>query len=239
MTAKAKWIYLGLGGIAALGLVFGTAFAFVHTADAAASVGSGPGSMAALRFPGGVIPDHFGPGRPPDGDGPLGDHQEALADALGISVEELDAAYAEARAAAIADGVEQGQITHDQADEMLQDQPGERGGGRGFLSPDTDFDTYPAQALGISTDRLEQARTEARETLLAQALEDGTITPEEADRIRAREAVRGYVEEAMASAYSEALGQAVADGVITQAQADLLTNQSGGLHGGPGFGRSR
>ena len=181
------------------------------------------------------------------GDGPgSGDHEEALADALGITVEELEAAYEEAWNAVLAQAVEDGALTEEQADELQS-----RGlalGHRGWFgrSGDANVDALLADALGISVDELNAARIEARGTLLEQAVADGDLTEEEANLLMAREATRPYVEEAMAAAYTSAIEQAMEDGAITQEQADLLLEESanpgarsffggrGGHRGGPG-----
>jgi polyhydroxyalkanoate synthesis regulator phasin len=91
---------------------------------------------------------------------------------------------------------------------------------------------YLADALGISVAELEQAQEQANEALINQAIEDGTITQEQADLMQAGKALRDYLPEAMAHAFEEALQNAVADGVITQAQADKLSEmKEGGFRG--------
>jgi hypothetical protein len=230
MATKAKWLVLTLGAAGALALVLGTGFAALTTARAASDTGAPIGESSPLA--------HYGRSAWPGPGGlPFGNCKETLAEALGISQEALQDAYDQAWEAALADAVDQGTLTQDQADEMRdRGQPAPRGG-RGFFGASADFDTYLAEALGISVDTLRDAQTEALTTLVTQAVEDESITQAEADRILAQHAVRPYLDEAMASAYAEAVGQAVADGAITQAQAVLLLSQTGGPLAPGGFGR--
>jgi hypothetical protein len=152
---------------------------------------------------------------------------EYLAEALGITVEELQAAREAARTAAIEQALADGLITEEQA-ELLQ----EKGFAPGFAHwlgahLDVDKDDLLAEALGISVDELQAARTEAREAQLAAMVEAGVLTQEQADLVAARATVQNYVDhdalaEMVQSAYEEAVAQALADGAITQAQAEEL-----------------
>jgi hypothetical protein len=183
-------------------------------------------------WPGGPHGGLRGPG---DGEA----HQEALAAALGISVddlqsaiedstsyeellsnlgvtqEEFDAAQQAAREAAIQQMVDDGTITQEQADRMLEGGFGPRDGD-GFPGPHDglrgpgDNEAHQealATALGISVDDLQSAiddstsyeellsnlgvtqeefdaaQQTARETLIQQMVDDGTITQEQADRM--------------------------------------------------------
>ena len=132
------------------------------------------------------------------------DYQQLLADALGITVDELQAAFEQARATAIEQAVEEGLITREQADEMLVwgglDKKG-FGGLRGFGSfggpmgrgfkgvsdSEIDGNTLLANALGISVEELDAARETANQAAIDQALEEGLITQEQVDQMRARE----------------------------------------------------
>ena len=169
---------------------------------------------------------------------------EELAAALGISVDELTAARAEAKTAALAQAIEDGLITQAQADEIAANGNAFPFGGRwgGWLAGQgLDFDTYLADALGISVDELAAARAEALDAHLAALVADGSITQDQADLIKARQALAASdtFKADLQSAYESALAQAVADGTITQAQADLLLaeradNAGFGLRGGFG-----
>lgn len=175
-------------------------------------------------------------------DGPRGGAtDEYLAQALGITTDELSAAYQEASAAAIAKAVEDGLITQAQADAMNANGKAFPFGGRGggWLGENgIDFDAFLADALGITTDELRAARQEAANARLEQAVTDGQMTQEQADLIKGRQAL--YADQtfidAMKSAYQTAVQDAVARGVITQAQADLILEKSADGMGFPGMG---
>ncbi|GIV78433.1 MAG: hypothetical protein KatS3mg050_2827 [Litorilinea sp.] len=99
-----------------------------------------------------------------------------------------------------------------------------------------DFQALLAEQLGITVDELQTAQDEAFASLLAQAVEDGLLTQEQADQIQARHALRRYLDESnlqerLRAVYEETIQQAVEEGVITQEQADQILSQSG-----PGFG---
>lgn len=186
------------------------------------------------------------PDREIQGLGP-GGSQEELAEALGISVDELDAAVETAKANALAQAVEEGLITQAQADAYQSGERAVRGlGGWQWLSQNgIDYEALLADALGISVDELQAARAEAADLRLQQAVEDGRLTEEQADLIRGRQAL--FADEtfqtSMQSAFEAAVNQAVTDGVITQAQADLILAQAAerefGGHLGGFFGGGR
>jgi hypothetical protein len=174
------------------------------------------------------------------------DYPELLADALGITVEELQEAYEAARVAAIEKAVEAGVITQEQADEMLVwggvggrgfGAPGQRGGfrpdcgprGRG-MAPQQDSSTSVkpfdgqallAEALGITVEDLEAAREEANQAALAKAVEAGIITPEQADAITSRRALMSYLDRE--TLLAEALGMTVEDLQAAYAEGETLS----------------
>lgn len=138
----------------------------------------------------------FGRGFRGHGHGDAND--EALAAELGITVEELAAARQQVAADRIAQAVEDGLLTQDQANTMLAMQA---------LQDYIDREAIMAEALGLSVDELTTAR------------EDGTlrdllsnITPAE-------------LQESMQAATEAAVQKAVADNVINQNQADLVLEQ--------------
>src|SRR5690606_20488807 len=99
---------------------------------------------------------------------------QALADAPGITVEELRAAQEEAAEAALAQAVTDGLLTQGQADELL-----ERGiTGRRFHLQGSDFDTFLADALGITVEELEAAKLQVHASHLAEMVDAGVITQE-------------------------------------------------------------
>ena len=137
-------------------------------------------------------------------------NDEALADALGITVEELQAARQKVAADRLAQAVEDGIITQDEANTLLAMQAL-----KGYL----DRTAIMAQALGVSVEEFEAAHDEGTLSDLM-----ANITPAE-------------LSERMQAATEAAVNQAVADNVITQTQADLVLEriQNGGHSLGGGF----
>jgi hypothetical protein len=189
--------------------------------------------------------------------GPMGGgaNDTYLAEALGITADELQAAQQAANETAIDQALAQGLITQAQAD-ALKERSGMFGRfdgrmphGMFGLSGDTvDMDALLADALGITSDELNAARVEAQDLALAAAIESGRITQEQADQMKARQALQTYMQEQglgdqMRSLYENLVNQAVQAGVITQEQADAILSNSGrfgGMRGFDGFhGRSR
>jgi transcriptional regulator with XRE-family HTH domain len=182
-----------------------------------------------------------------------GSSDQALADALGITLEELQAAEQTAYEAGIQQALDQGLITQAQADALKQRSGALGRMPRGFMgTEDIDSEALLAAALGISVDQLQSARLEAQDATLAQAVTDGRITQEQADLMKAQQAFRTYLDEQgfegrLQALHEEALQQAVQAGVLTQAQADaILSSQDvmggfghhrlGGMGGMRGFG---
>jgi hypothetical protein len=237
MTKGKKWLYMAIGGVAALALVFGAVYMLFNTgvASAANAVQSVVGSEFTRLGSRTLMLNQIG--WLGHGDSPLGNYEEALAEALGITVEELHAAYEKAFAAAIEQALDEGALTQEQAENLLSGERfGFRGRHHGFQGFGGDMNEHLAEALGISVAELEAAQAQARDAVIADAVEAGTITQEQADLMNARGAISAYVHEAMTKAYGEAVEQAVADGIITQAQADLLLeNGTMGFRGPGGF----
>jgi hypothetical protein len=149
-------------------------------------------------------------GRFHDGFRGYGDaNDEALAEALGITVEQLQAARQKVAADRLAQAVEDGLITQDQANLMLA-----TAALKGYL----DHEAIMAQALGVTPEELAAAREsgELRELL-------GGITPAD-------------LQANMQEALEASVNQAVADNVITQNQADLVLQQMANGIGRGGFG---
>lgn len=158
-----------------------------------------------------------------------GAEDEYLAEALGITVEELQTAYNNALSAALDQAVADGDLTQDEADAI------EEKGVRGLYGPgskdlDIDFNTYLASALGITEDELktaqETAREEARSAFESQGGTSGGGPGSQANTelMDARKALysNDTFKTTMQAAFSDAVKQAVTDGVITQEQADLI-----------------
>lgn len=174
-----------------------------------------------------------------------GQADQYLADALGITLDELTAAYQAANQAALDQAVADGLITQAQADELAARGTafpfGKRWGG--WLSRSgIDYEALLAAELNISVEELQAARQEAHNARVDQAVADGRLTAEQADLLKGEYALRNNSDfrSAMQSAFEAAVREAVESGVITQAQADqiLARQQERGL-GGFGLGGGR
>lgn len=219
-----KWLKIGaIAGAAALGVVVLGLAAFVALQPGRVSAQVAPRLMqearGAERF--GRFEADFGrrgqfehPGGPGRFGGQI-DFDALLADALGITVEELEAAYDQAHTAAVQQALDEGLVTQEEADMMLA---------RMQLKDYLDRDELTAKALGITTDELQAAYDEGK-PLAVLIYELGL------DRTTLRTN--------MQTAFDEALQQAVADGVITQAQADQLQDGPGFGAGPRGMGGPR
>ena len=176
---------------------------------------------------------------------------EDLANALGITVDELTTAYQNAYAAALTQAVEQGLITQAQADQLTTNGNafpfGDRWGG--WLTQNgIDFDALLANALGITVDELKAAYLTAFNARIDQVVTDGNLTQTQADLMKGQNALyaNSTFQSSMQSAFQSAVSAAVTAGVITQAQADAILSNStnmvmpgmGGM-GGPGGGHGR
>lgn len=135
-----------------------------------------------------------------------------LAEALGITVDELEDAQERAYGAWLGDAVEQGQLTQEQADELLA---------ACALKAYVAKDVILAEALGMTVEELETAlASQSLSGLMAERGIDAATLQANAQ-----------------AAYGAAVQRAVADGVITQAQADeILSDPSFNLFGRGGFG---
>lgn len=189
-----------LAGGAVLALTVGlAAFGFTTTARANAA-----GGQPGIDHRGGPQPGL--PGKP-------GQEDSYLADALGISVEELQTAQTTAYQAGVDQALAEGLITQAQADQ-LKSSTGVGRSLRGFafgfvFGPDSGIDqeSLLANALGVTVDELSAAREKAQAARIAQAVTDGVITQEEADQMAARQALQAYIDPQTITA--EALGISV------------------------------
>lgn len=147
----------------------------------------------------------FGFGRAPRGfAGHSIDQNALLADALGITVEELQIARDVANQSAIDQAIETGVVTQELVDKMQT---------RKDLMQYLDRNALLANALGMTTEALQAAFDEGK------ALSD-LISDKNFDA--------AAMHEALQAAFTEALTQAVADGVITQEQADEMLESDRG-----------
>lgn len=162
----------------------------------------------------------------------IGGYSKAdLAEALGVTEENLEAAFQIARENAIAQGLEQGLITQAQADELASRDSGfrmDRALSAFMAQNGIDFQALLADALGITVEELSSAYEAATFARIDQAVEDGKITEEQAQLARGRYSL--YRDETfkatMKSAFEGAIQAAVKSGVITQEQADLILESS-------------
>jgi hypothetical protein len=174
----------------------------------------------------------------------LGVSDQNLAAALGITTDQLTAAYQSANAEMLKEAVSKGLITQAQADQLAQKDTSKPLRGLPYLKNGTasiDYDALLAKALNITTDKLSAARVQAQKTALDAAVKAGTMTLAQEDTILGSQALANdsKFQSAMKSSYEAAVKQAVTDGVITQAQADALLAQlaqNGGNLFGHGFG---
>jgi hypothetical protein len=96
------------------------------------------------------------------------------------------------------------------------------------------------EELGLSQDDFEAALQAARVARIEQAVSDGDLTQEEADKILERMRERELVKDAREAMREAEIEQALDDGIITQEQADLLRELGGKGGSGrmnPGGGR--
>jgi hypothetical protein len=146
-----------------------------------------------------------------------------LAQELGITVDELEAAQTAVQEAMLAQLVEDGTITQEQLDEMLE-MRALHDLAKEIFSRD-DAQAVIAEQLGLTVEELAAARDEG--THIYDLAEEQGI---DMDTLMT----------AVSEARTAAFDQAVADGLLTQEQADLLLSQSGphfggfGGHGGHG-----
>lgn len=244
METQKKWSRIMIGSLLVLVLAVGGTAVLAQSQDdpdvtPPAEEGSTDSTTPAL-------PNPFTRGSRPDFDGQGGVHSdEYLAEALGITVEELQAAQAAAHAAALEQAVADGLITQEQADQLSQFGGYPRGGHFSALG---DMDELLANELGISVEALQAAQEEAKAARLAQMVEDGVLTQEQADLMAARQAVQSHLDveglnTAVQEAYATAVQSALDAGEITQEQADQLLSEAAaapsfrfnfGGHGGRG-----
>lgn len=207
VTMSRRILYMVLGGMIALALM------------GAAMIG-GTAVFAQDETPTPAPTEEVVPSTPGDGfrgldvdgqrpqRGGFGEQSTYLADALGITVEELQAAQDAVRTAqmeaAVAQALTDGLITQEQADAMLAGEAGFGHGMRGMRGfgpggPGSDnqeeHDALLAAELGISVEALDAAQAAAREAALAQAIADGVITQEQADLMAAGQALRDYIDQ--------------------------------------------
>jgi hypothetical protein len=237
MQHKKTIIILLVGALAAVSAFGAIAYQSVFAATPSTTSGDTTTSTAQLD-----------PGWPGD-KGPNGTYNnQSLADALGITLDELNTAYQDAYAAALKDAVAQGLITQSQADSLTSNGNAFPFGNRwdGWLSQNgIDFNTYLADALGISVDALSTAYQTAYNASIDAMVADGNLSQEQADLMKGEYALSNdsTFQSSMQAAFTNAVNAAVSRGVITQDQADQILSNSNNMlmprisgfggHGGP------
>jgi len=223
MNMKKKVISAVVGGLAIAGFVAATTLALPQISAAQTQTPPAAGQAVA---PANAPFDRMGKG------GPAG-NSKYLADALGITQDELTAAQTKAREAGIQQAVKDGLITQAQADAMLNKTGADQRGVRIDLhGANLDREKLLADALGTSVEKLQAAEETAAKAELAQAVTDGRLTQAQADEITAERALQKYISEK--GFFKSAVDSAVSAGVITQAQADTILSKM--PQGGFGFG---
>lgn len=200
MTKSRKWLLVIVSGLlVAVIALGGFSLATVSSAQAATNSTTqhrggpgGPGLPDGRLFPGSDI-----------------DYDALLADALGITVDELNAARQQANLAAIDQAVAEGLLTEDEAELMKA---------RNLVKATIDTQALQAEALGMTADELQAA------------LDDGQSLQ---DMLTAKDLTPAAYREAYQAAYENAIQALVDQGVITADQAELFLTQpaAGGLRG--------
>ena len=245
MSKSTKGIIFLVGLLIAGAVFAGLAFQKVWAADPTPQPGAQQDSGKSKGW------DRMGPGMTMD-DGVRG---QALADALGISLTDLQTAVQKANQAVLDKAVADGLITQAQADAMKAHKGGLpfKGHMAGWLDEQgLDYNALLAEALGITPEALLAAQNTVFEAQLAQAVTDGNLTQEQADMMKARrdlkqdptfQAAMQAAQDDLKATYAAAIQKAVEAGIITQAQADQLLTEPvgrfgmGGMMGGGERGR--
>lgn len=153
---------------------------------------------------------------------------EEVAEALGISIDELTDAKTEAVGKAIDQALDLDLITQEEADELKAEESSSRRGLLKLLNDEEmdqlDYYSFLFDALGITEEAYFAAIDTLEQTKLAEAVADGTLTQEDADAIAGQRALLGNSKftESIKAAYEDAIAEALDDGTITQEQADAL-----------------
>ena len=230
LKTKKRMLILVLSGLTLMAVIAGVwLFGTPMTARAAASLQTATQSAMPGLLGEGYL-NHGGGWDLPGIKGGDIDYQQLLADALGITVDDLQTAYQTARDAAIDKAVEAGLITQEQADQMKVwgGFGGHRGGFRGFerapkdvAGSNIDENALLADALGITVDELQAARETANQAAIEQAIAEGLITQEQADAMQAHKNVMSYLDRD--TLLATALGMSVEDLHTAYADGETLS----------------
>lgn len=186
---RSKWILAGVGALTIAALMGGS---LLYTnSGKAASVSASPVVYSARTQLDDEDETRRGRRR---GDQP---GEAFLAEALGISEEDLQAAQDAAFKAAVQQALDGGLITQAQAERLLKVERFPRFGLSALLvGPESgiEMDVLLASQLKISVEELQAAREKAEGLAIEQAVADGRITEEQAALMSARRAIRSAVD---------------------------------------------
>jgi energy-converting hydrogenase A subunit M len=149
--------------------------------------------------------------------------KEAIADVLGISVEEFDAAVEQAQERVVDEAVDEGWLTEEQAElyRWRMDQApsfGMPGMGKGFHGLDRSMPGPGNSLLSVAAETMDMSLTD-----LLDELQDGKSIADVAEEagVATDDIVEAYL-----AGVQENLDEAVAEGRITQNQADYRLEQA-------------
>lgn len=153
-------------------------------------------------------------------------NEAAVIEALGIEEATYDEAEDAADAAIVLQAAEDGWITDDEADELIDAGRGLRLGRNQYYKGIYDEDAFVAEALGISLAQWEAAEEEAYEARVAEKVAEGDLTAEEAaDKMAVREFKASLDKDAfLADALGISLGQLEAYRDAATSWDDVLTD---------------
>ena len=156
---------------------------------------------------------------------------EALAEALGISLEELVEARSVAFENLIDKAVELDFITQEDADEIKSEEQVNRRVLHKYLSlaeiAELKEYQFYLDALNITEEEFEAAIETVQQEKLETAVAKGILTQEQADAITGWQALKEDTKfnDSIKEAYTSAIEEALEDGTISQAQADALLSK--------------
>ncbi len=226
MTGRKRWTRILVGSIAALVLAVGVLWGFALNTEAAAAQAQpemGSGELMLTRGGPGGFGRSMGRG--------FDNGSALLANALGITEAELQAAHLAAAESALDQAVADGLLTEDQA-AKLKERGGIWFGIMHRFQGNENTDALLAEALGISEEELGAAC----DSMIEKGVEAGLLTEAQGNDLTVMKMMRDAASEAI----DTALKKAVEAGLITQEQADnLLGDHKGGFRGFGGFDHPR
>ncbi|MEM7331244.1 MAG: hypothetical protein AAF490_04060 [Chloroflexota bacterium] len=141
--------------------------------------------------------------------GGRGQSLDAYAEALGVTVEDLETARDAAKVAMIEQAAIDGWITSDEADALIEDDGKLRLGRGQYYRGIYDESAFFAEALGVEVADLEAAKEALQQERIDAMIEAGRITEEQAAEFEAVQAFRDSIDKD--AIFAEALGISEAD----------------------------